>query len=691
MQKKKNKKEKREKMQYVNPTDFVLLKDGHGRDLPLDSPDKIIAKVQQLKLTKDVPLWAHPTHYTVEPGAKPKLSLYYAENPSDYRRPEIGSWTTTNEFTVPEIWFQIVFALYEANAKYGISFTSTEAYTELFRVKKTSTKQTLKFALGSFNNKYDYFEVETAYRVLIDPPTIEKKTNPFLTQLSDLVTVNDPKFAKEFNQKNPDFGGGIPWGLSLALFHPVFKDYYKGEQTGTPAGDVMFIQNGHSKNWLDAGVRSNEKAIDDLYVRTETEVRGYLKQEKTYKLEDFKDIITSLLDLYKEADQTTTTKNQMITSLKDVYSKLQTKHDSNLNVENLGEIKYFTTAKDTLISKDKFTPAPNGSTGTYDKGRAKGFVVLMLHIIGQITKQTSSSNFAFSSKIATKLGTDISSGWNFDESANLANFTLIITAFDDYFRGAANKVKALQDRYSNLLAEYNAANTKMTTSGYERRYPLPKQNLDDAKALVDSLNESNVLAQESAVDAKLKQVEKDAETWRLALAKSQSEQVIIDKAGADLSDAQNEWNKLLKEFKTETGSDYTKPNPSWPDINDMIKAPNPTDFTTQASLFDTRVKSIRTLEIKNLRAEIEAARNAKDALPKITISNFGSNILNIAKKSDLKARVNKESDAAFALAKENVDAISNDPVLLEGLLHALWGKDNNNKQAVTAGLFRAFL
>jgi hypothetical protein len=123
----------------------------------------------------------------------------------------------------------------------------------------------------------------------------------------------------------------------------------------------------------------------------------------------------------------------------------------------------------------------------------------------------------------------------------------------------------------------------------------------------------------------------------------------------------------------------------------MIKAPNPTDFTTQASLFDTSVKSIRTLEIKNLRAEIEAARNAKDALPKITTSNFGSNIVTIAKKSDLKARVNKESDPAFALAKENVDAISNNAILLEGLLHALWGVDTGNKQAVTVGLFRAFL
>ena len=648
---------------------------------------KLIARVQQLKLTRDISDWKQAKSYTIVD--KTKLKIFYKSDYSKYQDIDL------NTQNIPEVWMQLIFALYEANAKYGISLDFSSNAKNYFKVKKRDTKEQISLCLGlpTTPKKYDVFTFQTDYDVVIDPQSIETKQDPSLGALQELIKKNTDsnlnKYATEF-KNNADFGGGIPWGLSLALFLPMFHKFYTGEKESSQiSGNAMKIEDGHENNW--SVKQPNVTQIDTIYDDAKREIETALKQEKTYKLEDFEDIVRSLLDLYKEADRyTTKDPTNMKQTLKDIYSKLQTKHDNNPNVKNLDEIKYFTTAKDTLISKDTFDPEPNGSWGNYDKGRAKGFVVLMLHIIGQITKQSSSSNFVFLSKVATQLGNDINATGNFNESANVANFNLIITAFDDYFSVAANKLKELKDRYNNLLTEYNDTNTKMTTA-YQRQYPLPKQNLDDAKALVDLLNEKNVLAQQSTVDAKLKQVEKDAATWTTTLAQLKSEQDRINKAGADLSDAQNEWNKLVEEFKTETGLDYTEPNPSWPDINNMIKASNPTDFTTQASLFDTSVKSIRTLEIKKLRDKIDADKTAKDALPKIHTPNFGSNIVTIAKKSELKARVNKETDPAFAPAKENVDVISGDPILLEGLLHALWGKENNNKQAVTAGLFRAFL
>lgn len=246
---------------------------------------KLIARVQQLKLTRDISDWKQAKSYTIVD--KNKLKIFYKSDYSKYQDIDL------NTQNIPEVWMQLIFALYEANAKYGISLDFSSNATNYFKVKKRDAKEQISLCLGlpTTPKKYDVFTFQTDYDVVIDPQSIGTKQDPSLEQLQQLIKQNKDsnlnKYAAEFRNK-ADFGGGIPWGLSLALFLPIFQTFYTGEKEASQiSGYVMKIEDGHEDNWLTK--KLNVTQIDKIYDDAKREIETALKQEKTYKLEDFKD------------------------------------------------------------------------------------------------------------------------------------------------------------------------------------------------------------------------------------------------------------------------------------------------------------------------------------------------------------------------------------------------------------------
>lgn len=704
-------------MKYFPPGD---LKTKYGNKIRYYNVN-ITEKLQQVKLTRGMAGWENPIEYTIVPQAditdlpndnRPKwltkkediLCLVFADEVRAYEPKD-----TKNT----EILFQILFGLYQANTTYGITLDPTAQYNMLFGIK--DEKKRVAFALQIFNDDaYDYFEFETNQVVLIEPDKtdFDKQANfnrnlvEFLEQ-DDQLEKSSPQaqqwsksFLKALQESKQDYGSGIEWGLNLALFHPIFQDFYKGEKKRAEIPvDTFIFANGHRKDWfkdLSAHVTTER---DRITRETKDEVDRLVKQAKTYKLEDFRNIVLSLLTKYDKLSNETTRDTDYPNENDVMYAlsaELQDDFTSILNVlkgerkiDGLGTIPTFTKLQDTLadpLAKDTITP---WGVRNIDYGRARGYTIVLLSIIGKIVKDGKFQLSTNSSK-ETTLMTEINAKRGFDETKWNTDFNSVFVVFDDQFRGAANKLKLLKDRYNNLLTEYNVVNTKMTTSGYERQYLLPKQNLDDAKVLVRTLNESNVLAQESTVDAKLKEVENDADRWRLALAQSKSEQVIIDKAGADLSDAQNEWNNLKTEYQRETTTVYGGADPKWPDISVLITT---NTFNEEVASFNKSLEDIRNNKIKTLQLEIEKLKEDADKLPLVDSTRF--DIPNFTKKTELINYFTKNSNP-FQGVNTNVDPawiedIAKDNKRLTGLLHAIWGQENNNSQAVVRGLNMAIL
>ena len=168
-----------------------------------------------------------------------------------------------------------------------------------------------------------------------------------MEQLQELIQKNTDsnlnKYATEF-KNNADFGGGIPWGLSLALFLPMFHRFYTGEKESSQiSGYAMKIEDGHENNW--SAKKPNVTQIDTIYDDAKREIETALKQEKTYKLEDFKNEITALLNLwdqtktnnnYKESDQESA-RDESIAELQRIYTNFRNIYKDTNAVQNLGE------------------------------------------------------------------------------------------------------------------------------------------------------------------------------------------------------------------------------------------------------------------------------------------------------------------------------------------------------------------
>lgn len=672
---------------------------------------KLIARVQQLKLTRDISDWKQAKSYTIVD--KNKLKIFYKSDYSKYQDIDL------NTQNIPEVWMQLIFALYEANAKYGISLDFSSNATNYFKVKKRDAKEQISLCLGlpTTPKKYDVFTFQTDYDVVIDPQSIGTKQDPSLEQLQQLIKQNKDsnlnKYAAEFRNK-ADFGGGIPWGLSLALFLPIFQTFYTGEKEASQiSGYVMKIEDGHEDNWLTK--KLNVTQIDKIYDDAKREIETALKQEKTYKLEDFKDEVTALLDLwdqtktnpdYKESNQTDA-KDNSITDLKRIYTNFRGKYKDTNTVKNLGILRPFTTssAKDVLVDSATFNPQPFSTSTTFNtvetEWRTRGHIALFLFIIAKITNPslvTAFENQTDTNKNMTEVAkklyevgyTGVSVTFAKAQEDQYTCISDIFKLFDNQFRGAANKLKLLKDRYNNLLTEYNAANTKMTTSGYQRQYPLPKQNLDAAKALVDSLNESNVLAQESAVDAKLKQVEKDAGLWKASLTSADLEHTRIKTLQKNLDDLKAEWANLKTDYQKEALIAYAESDPVWPVLQTVIDA---SDFAKEVDTFNQTLQDIHNNKIKTLQLEIEKLKEDADKLPLVDSTRF--DIPNFTKKTELINYFTKNSNP-FQGVNTNIDPawiedIAKDNKRLTGLLHAIWGQENNNSQAVVRGLNMAIL
>ena len=175
-------------MEYRNTTQF----EDDVKSLSADSKTAIkeesftneaelIARVQQLKLTRDISDWKQAKSYTIVD--KNKLKILYKFDYSKYQNIDLK---TQN---IPEVWMQLIFALYEANAKYGIGLDSSSDATNYFKVKKRETETQISLCLGlpTTPKKYDVFTFQAEYDIIIDPQSIETKQDPSLEQLQELI------------------------------------------------------------------------------------------------------------------------------------------------------------------------------------------------------------------------------------------------------------------------------------------------------------------------------------------------------------------------------------------------------------------------------------------------------------------------------------------------------------------------
>lgn len=678
---------------------------------------ELIARVQQLKLTRDISDWKQAKSYTIVD--KNKLKILYKSDYSKYQNIDLK---TQN---IPEVWMQLIFALYEANAKYGISLDSSSNATNYFKVKKRDAKEQISLCLGlpTTPKKYDVFTFQAEYDIIIDPQSIKTKQDPSLEQLQELIKQNKDsdlnKYATEF-KNNADFGGGIPWGLSLALFLPMFQRFYTGEKESSQiSGYAMKIEDGHENNW--SVEQPNGTQIDTIYDDAEREIETALKQEKTYKLEDFKNEITALLDLwdqtksdvdYKESDQTNA-KDTSIAELKRIYENFRTKYKDTTTVKDIGLLQPFTTSsvEDVLVNIEKFDPQPySGGTGVgkfrtnvvETEWRTRGHIAVFLFIIGKIAepllvtafenqKDTNQNMIKVAKNLyQTTKGTSIKVRFNQTQEEKYTSMGEIFKLFDDQFRGAANKVKDLKARYNNLLVEYNAANKTIQLVERQSKFVLPTTNLQNAKDLTQTLTETSSAADINNAEKALDTANMDVPLWQNAASVALNQQRIIDAAKADLKKGQDEWNKLKTEYQKEKGTAYGGADPKWPDISVLITT---NTFNEEVASFNKSLEDIRNNKIKTLQLEIEKLKEDADKLPLVDSTRF--DIPNFTKKTELINYFTKNSNP-FQGVNTNVDPawiedIAKDNKRLTGLLHAIWGQENNNSQAVVRGLNMAIL
>lgn len=688
----------------------------------------ITNKLQQVKLTQGISGWEKVRAYTIMPkynadklpienrpsgfanSTDPTLCLILEENRTEYKSANKADMRTK------EILFQILFGLYQANATVGISLNSTDTYGKNIYLKPE--KKTMHFALQIQNeNQYDYFTFESDNTVLIAPQTVQTDANPNLTKIQEYFSEDTEwygidswgsKFLEALGKPDQDYGSGIPWGLNLAFFHPIFKQFYKGEKTKDELPtDTFIFKYGHQRDWLKQDTKVVSE-IDNIMKETKQEVEDALKQEKTYKLEEFKDEINGLLKLWDDSGKLTNSnedQTKVKNELKQLYKSFKNKYSEN-QVQDLGVLQPFTTntVANVLLDIDEFNPNVHRATVTEEPYRTRGHVAVFLFLIGKISnpilmeKFQSNWNSAMNiNKVSESLYATDWSGRFYAEFGNDTenSYTVIesiFNYFDQEFRGAQKKIEKLREKYAALKKQYDDAQ-RIIDAQTDRatQNVLLNEKLNAAKDVLDTLDATNINAKESEANNALDEATTEAKGWQNVVDNAQQEQTRLGNNRTRLGNIKTEFNNVNSELSAfrayYSGKDWNALNDQLVDIANL----NSSEFATKMTAFELKLENIKS-EITAMEKELAEEREKADALPDVD-DRFDTK--SITKKSELSDYLKSNSDI---FKDENIDVenilldnIVKDQRKVTGLLHAIWGKEQNNTQAIVRGLNMADL
>jgi len=676
----------------------------------------ITNKLQQVKLTQSISGWEKVKAYTIMPkydvgklpienkpegfaaSTDPTLCLILEENWTEYNNANKADMRTK------EILFQILFGLYQANATVGISLNSADPYGKNIYVKPET--KTMHFALQIQNeDQYDYFTFESNHTVLIAPLTVVTDANPELTKIHEFFSEDmawygtdswGSKFLNALEKPDQDYGSGIPWGLNLAFFHPIFQQFYKGEKKKNELHpDTFIFENGHRKNWLEQ--TNKDTAIRDENMKeAKKEVEDALKQEKTYKLEDFETVVKSLLTKYEILSDnvrnksvypnTNTDQTRLANDIKYEYEKiLNIVKTENVNV---GKITIFAPNEILEQNMKKIELKPWTNWSNIDYNIARGYIMVLLSLIAKITKLNVDWMLSSNNNVENTI---------MDFSANYTSlqpqFERIYNAYYNFFLGAQKKIEELRKKYDALEKQYDETK-KIIDAQTDRakQNVLPYEKLNAAKDVLDTVDPTNIDTKEQEAKDALDAATEEANGWQKVANNAKQEQTRLSNNRTRLGSIKTNFNNVNSEL-----SKFTKqyPGKDWNALNtelEKIASVNSSEFDTKMTAFESKLSDLDS-EISEMQNELATEMEQADALPDV-YRNFDIPT-SITKKSELLNYLNSNLDL---FKDENVDAenisvdiIAQDQRKVTGLLHAIWGKQNNNTQAIVRGLNMADL
>lgn len=532
-------------------------------------------------LTKDLPLWKKPGEIIV-----------------DSKSPTIISEDKT-------ILFQLLFALYVANSKYGINPKNIGNFEV-----RTETEHEMMFALES-GGDYDVFKFNTTNHVVLDYPFTVNETKQDLdtTAIANYFSILLDKtpagklLKAQLNDPLQDYGTGMEWGLNLALFHPFFYSYYSGETTTkpTPMDEKMIYY--HEPMWSKL-----EQTKKDARSK---EVEDAFKKGKTYTLENFENVIESLLNLwdttysagFDDGDQGDY--DSSVEALKEAYRQFRIIYPDD-NVQGMGKLTYFSAyttrlkvvtgyVEDKLVSVDKFEPAPKQSGYAEVGPRTRGYISVFLSIIALIVEK----KFYLNSK-------DIDAALK--SSSEFLETTLpvkqIFDNFNNYFRGTANSIQKLQNDYAALETAYN--NYKNSIVFRANKHPLSNTKLEKAQSLIKALDASNFTNNEAAARQALAEAQGDEKEWKRQSDASAAEKKQYEDIEARLKALQTDYNDTKTKYDNLGDPKWATADPGWPDLNLLEQSK---DFNTNVAVVQTTLDDIEKIQLKNLKDEFKKKEN----------------------------------------------------------------------------------
>lgn len=197
--------------------------------------------------------------------------------------------------------FQMLLALYEANAKYGLNVAA-------YAIEPNTTKTDETYAIATANTaasggEYDYFTIPAGSPKVVVTKWTDQSTNPVMTwdaHISKIVN-SPPQFLVELWKNNDKYAA------DSSLFHPIFAAFYDG--SGGPRKDDLEI--GHFENWdvrpadvrkqlASTHVNAINQEVFDIQPPAAPAVTTSEDELRKEYLEKLKDTIRDLVALYEQ-------------------------------------------------------------------------------------------------------------------------------------------------------------------------------------------------------------------------------------------------------------------------------------------------------------------------------------------------------------------------------------------------------
>lgn len=186
--------------------------------------------------------------------------------------------------------FQLLFQLFVANAEYGLVY-ETRLDPNLIHVY--NTPKTLVYQIKLTDDKYDTFHVPVDYTIKFQG-LYTKGGQSGKLDLPNISKAFPFDLPKTFKDDADSLSFGLPdsmsWGIEMALYHPLFRDYYKGELVRDPNAYFIY-EKGHTPDFpqqdtttMDEKREALVKKLDELreqFGKYSVELEGILQILKT--------------------------------------------------------------------------------------------------------------------------------------------------------------------------------------------------------------------------------------------------------------------------------------------------------------------------------------------------------------------------------------------------------------------------